>query len=414
MTTTDTSTEIRAEHLDLVRREWAAFVDSLAPIGERMAGFLTDPADPQARQELYRCLIAEVATGYLGRVYADPRHPDFWPLTTMPAFNCYLNNPDDMYYLAAVDDDGVYRISGYRGTVKALDFQTGKGSYMVTGVTDEFNLGVTLANYDVDTHATVGEDGYFEVVLSPERPEGWTGDWWELHEGASNILSRQICYDWVTEVDGRFGIERLDVPAAKPRPTAEELADRIASIAAWAEGTFRFSAEFARYIRDNWENELKAWDLTTHLAFPTQQYVYGGFNLEPDEALVCSFQVPKVVGYWSIHLGDDLGFMIDWMHHQSIVNGHTAHVGADRWCHVVVSAQDPGVPNWLDTTGYRLGEMSLRWKDCDAFPAEHRAVKVKIDQVRDHVPSDEPTVSAQQREALVRRRRTGAQMRKRG
>jgi Protein of unknown function (DUF1214) len=397
----------------LVSSEWAAYIEPLLPLAERLSGYVLHPEDRQIRQEFYRALVVELAAAYFGRVYADARHPDFWPFTT-PAFNAYLNNPDDDYYATPIDDDGVYRISGFRGTTKMIDFQIGAGSFLVTGALDEHNLGTTLANYDLDEHATMAEDGSFDVILSRARPAGWDGDWWELHEGATNILNRQISYDWVGEVDGRYGIERLDVPAIKPRPTAEELQQRLRGLPEWIEGSMRATCDFVGHIRAKiGVNTLEPWALTSHLAIPTQQYVYGGFDLEPDDALVIEFQVPKVVRYWSIHLGDDLGFMLDWLHHHTIINGHTAIVDADGGCRVAVSAQDPGIPNWLDTMGYTTGAMSLRWERCDAYPEEHKVTKVKIGDVRDLLPSSTPVVSPEARDAVIRLRRKGAQMRKR-
>jgi hypothetical protein len=395
------------------RKEWGSYIEPLLPLADELSEYLLHPDDDLIRQEYYRALIIEVAHAYFGMVYADSRYPDFWPFTTQ-AFNAYLNNPDDDYYATPVDDDGVYRISGFRGTVKTVDFQVGGGSFLVNGIRDEDNLGKTLANYDLDEHATIGDDGSFDVVLSRERPADWKGDWWELHEGATNILNRLISYDWVNEVDARYGIERLDLPAQRPRLSAEELQERIRGMLGWIDGTIRASAEFAGHIREKCGiNVLEPWDLTSHLAIPTQQYVYGGFDLEPDEAMVCEFKVPKVVRYWSFHLGDDLGFMLDWLHHHTIVNGHTAHVQPDRTCHFVVSAQDPGVPNWLDTMGYKTGALSLRWEHCDAYPDGHEVTKVKIDQVHDLLPDNTPEVTPEERDATIRLRRKGAQMRKR-
>jgi hypothetical protein len=396
-----------------VRAEWASYIEPLLPLAEQLSGYVLHPDDAQLRHEFYRALVCELAAGYFGRLYADARHPDFWPFTTQ-AFNGYLNNPDDDYYVTPVEDDGIYRISGFRGTVKTIDFQTGKGAFMVTGVQDELNLGVTLANYDLDEDAHIADDGSFDVILSRERPADWTGDWWELHEGATNILNRQISYDWIGEVDGRYGIERLDVPAAKPRPTAEQLAERLRGLAPWIAGQMRAIAGFGVLIRERLGiNTLQYLQLGDYLAIPTQAYVYGGFDLAPDEALVIEFQVPEQVRYWSFHLGDDLAFMLDWLHHHTIINGHTAVVGADRTCHVVVSAVDPGVPNWLDTIGYRTGMLSLRWERCDRYPNEHKVTKVKIGEVRDLLPDDTPVVTADERDATIRLRRKGAQLRKR-
>ena len=69
--------------------------------------------------------------------------------------------------------------------------------------------------------------------------------------------------------------------------------------------------------------------------------------------------------------------------------------------------------NWLHTSGHRSGLLSLRWEHCDAYPEEHKVTKVSFDQVRDHVPADTPVVTAEQRDATMRRLRKGAQMRKR-
>jgi len=396
----------------LVRAEWASYIEPLLPIAEELSVLLSDPKDPQLRHEFYRGLITEMSTGYLGVMYADPRHPDPYPFTNN-AFNCYLNNPDDVYYLTPIDDDGVYRIAGFRGTVRRIDFQVGYGGFMTTGVVDEHRYGKVHANYDLDEHVTLGRDGSFEVILSRRRPDGWDGDWWELHEGARNIFIRQISYDWVNEVDGRFGIDRLDVPAAKPRQTLDELRTRLAAYSRWVEGSMRCSLDFLKWTRGNiGVNVLGYLDLGEHSAIATQGYVYGGFDLEPDEALLIEFEVPRRCRYWSYHLGDDVGFMVDWLHHQSVLNGHSAVVDPDGHCRIVVSAQDPGVSNWLDTTGYQTGVIAGRWELCDFFP-EHQVRKVKTDQVRALLPTDTTMVTPRQRDASIRERRLGQQMRKR-
>jgi len=35
---------------------------------------------------------------------------------------------------------------------------------------------------------------------------------------------------------------------------------------------------------------------------------------------------------------------------------------------IVVSARDPGVPNWIDTAGYSRGLIQGRWTDCESQP----------------------------------------------
>jgi len=79
---------------------------------------------------------------------------------------------------------------------------------------------------------------------------------------------------------------------------------------------------------------------------------------------------------------------------------------------MVVCRQDPGVPNWLDTAGYDKGVIQVRWNECSSQPCPE-AKLVKLTDLRAHLPADTPVVSAAQRDAALRTRRMGAQMRSR-
>ena len=94
------------------------------------------------------------------------------------------------------------------------------------------------------------------------------------------------------------------------------------------------------------------------------------------------------------------------------MNGFTARTDADGLFRTVISAQDPGVPNWLDTTGLRTGIIQARFEGCDSWP-EFKTSVIKVADVRSHVPADTPMITAEQRDASIRVRRKGAQMRKR-
>ena len=396
----------------LVAQEWGALAAPITDISASLVPYLTDPQDAQLRHEMYRALFAGVSLGYLGLLNGDGRHPDFFPYTTQ-AYNAFANNPDDDYYVTPVDDDGVYRITGFRGTVKTIDFQVGSGSFVPRGVVDDQYLGRSLGNFDLDHDVKLDADGGFEVILSPTRPAGHEGDWWQLKPGASYIMVRQISYDWLREVDGRLAIERLDTPAVKPRPSAETLAANLRQIAVWAESTVRTSADLVTGIRrDQGINKINYKDLSQYAGHLTQRYAYGGFDLAPDEALIIEAKVPAQCHYWSIHLIDDLSFIVDWMHRQTSINGFTARIDKDGYFRVVVSARDPGVANWLDTANYKTGGIQIRWEKCDTWP-EHKAQLVKVAQVREYLPADTALVTPEERDAAIRLRRRGAQMRKR-
>ena len=396
----------------LVSAEWHSLVDPLGPIAEKVAGYLSDPNDPQLRREMYRALFSGISLGYLGLTNSDPKHPDFFPYTTQ-AYNAFSNNPDDDYYVVPIEDGAVYKITGFRGTVKKVDFQIGAGMLIPRGIVDEYYLGKNLGNYDLNDDVHLRKDGSFEVILSAERPAGYKGDWWLMKPGVSNILVRQISYDWVHEVDARLAIERLDTPAVKPRPSAEQLEANLRQIAGWTETTVKASAQFIKSIRSEMGiNKIAYKNMAAYAGHLTQRYAYGGFDLKPDEALVVEAKVPKQCRYWSIHLVDDFGYMIDWMNRQTNINGFNAKIDKDGVFRAVISAQDPGVPNWLDTAGYKTGAIQVRWEKCNEWP-DHKASLIKVADVRNVLPRETPTVTAEARDASIRMRRRGAQMRKR-
>ena len=394
----------------LVSQEWHNFTDPIAQIGQNTAGLLLHPEDARARHEMYRSLLAQLAAGFFAQLNADPQYPDFWPMYSS-AFNSQAPNPDNSHYLTPIDDNGVYKISGFRGTVKRVSFSVGTGTLYTKGNMEGGAI-KSLGEYDLDD-LPLGSDGAFDVILSPEPPAGHTGPWWKLGSGATNILVRQTSYDWVNEVDARLAIDRLDTPAAKPRPTAEELARRMLGLAQYSEFPVRVTIGYFNVIRDKFGfNQLGYIDNSGWAPVVAQKYAYAAFDIANDEALLIEATMPKKSRYWSIHLAEEIGATLDYVNRQTSLNGFTARTDSDGLFRTVISAQDPGVPNWLDTTGLRTGIIQARFEGCDTWP-EFTTSVIKVADVRKHVPADTAVINAEQRDAAIRVRRKGAQMRKR-
>jgi Protein of unknown function (DUF1214) len=388
--------------------EWDTLVAGFEGLG-RLTQKLSNPQDPQLRHELYKYMVSAAAQGYLGLLYADAQHPDWYP-SFSPAFNFAGPNPDNVYYITPIDDTGVYRVSGDRGTVHIIDFNLGSGDLQLRGTG---TLGPTMANYDLDETVKINQDGTFEVILSAERPDGHTGNWWKLVPGSNMLMVRQLSYDALKEVDGRLAIERLDVAVIKPRTPAERAAENLALVSKWTENWTIFNYDWLKRLeQQGLVNKLIARDLNAAGGYTKQIYVEGVFDLAPDEALIIETTIPKTCRYWNVQLTDEKFSAIDILNRQTWLNGRSARLDADGKFRAVVSAQDPGVPNWLDTAGYRKGEILGRWNNCDGAPAPS-AAKVAFADVRKHLPSDTPTVTATQREEAIRLRRKGLQLRKR-
>jgi hypothetical protein len=386
---------------------WQDYVDSLRPIGERVLGKGWEISDSQAIQETYRALFAALAQGHLDYVCNDPRYPDW-----MPGYDVALNLaapvPDFRYKVTLIEGDGVYRIAGFRGTSRFVD---------ITIFTSLYSLGTrgpVAGRVSLD-ELELGPNGEFELILSGTRPEGYSGDWRPLDARAIRLQVRHACYDWLNEVDARMGIERLDTPAARPRDTAEQIAARLSKLATWAQNTVAFGTEHvAQQASKGVINRLQPidWGAAGGFDAKIQAYMEGCFELQEDEALILETEIPERVRYWSFLLSDCLFQTVDWMNHQSSINGHQARIDADGRFRAVVSLRDPGVPNWLDTGGHRRGVIQVRWNEYSSAPVP-AARKVPLSAVRSLLPPDTPHIGAAERERALRLRRLGAQLRSR-
>jgi len=64
---------------------------------------------------------------------------------------------------------------------------------------------------------------------------------------------------------------------------------------------------------------------------------------------------------WNLQVDNYWQESMDYRHHKSHVNKHSAKADPDGGVTVVIAHQDPGHPNWLSTAGHRLGHFAMRW-----------------------------------------------------
>lgn len=384
---------------------WSTFLDSLKS-AEEVLKVLIDPDAPYQQQQGVRLLAMSLSQGYLALMHQDLEHPDWIPFYN----NVYLSgapSPDFTYHRAFIDGGGVYRISGDRGTTRFINFTI---ATYTAGITEK--MSGSVGSYEIDD-LTINKDGAFEVILSAERPKGYDGNWWYLDPRAKHVQARQASYDWLNEVDGRLAIERLDLPPTGRGWRQEEIADRLRQLARFPEGYARFMLEHVKNLYDR--GAINNFEFTTYseVGGVAKQYYWEGlFEFAPDEALIVETDIPERAKYWSIQLCDLLLQGLDWQNCQSGLNGHQARLDSDGRFRGVMSITDPGVPNWLDTVGLCKGMMLGRWTDCSSQPMP-TITKVKLAELRKHLPADTPRVSAAEREQALRLRRKGAQLRRR-
>jgi hypothetical protein len=364
-------------------------------------------------QDMNKLALSILACGYLCHVYTDARRPVFMPLWNF-ACNQGGPNPDYVYLNAQVDETGVYEITGFRGTTRFVEItqqqqaMLGMGTFTRPEGDLQPRKGPTTRDLD---ELTIGEDGSFRVILSAQRPEGHTGDWWQMDPGVKRLLVRKCACDWVNEVDARIAINRLD-DAGDDMPPAE-IAHRFSEMPQWIQGMIHFDMHLVRYYLEHHGKNvlLQSQWIQQGGGLATRQAYYDGIHeINDDEALIVEFPVPSDCHYWQILVADDRFATVDWVNRQSSLNDVQAHVDDDGRFRGVVAKQDPGVYNWLDKADFPWGILQARFYRANQFP-EATVTRVQVDEVLAHLPPQTRTVTPGERTAQLRRRRTGAQLR---
>ena len=383
---------------------WAENVAAFGSTDELLA-LLERPDDPQLAAEAQRLFFMALASGWF-TAFADPDLPDF-----VPAVNTHLNavgtNPDFIYGTASIDGAGAYVISGERGDGLFLLLDIAAGGL---GVMD--SLGPSLGTFDFDRLETA-EDGRFALLLSAERPSDWAGDWHRLDPAARSLTLRQASYDWGVGREARVAIERIDKAHAPRRWLAEDIAERLAALAAYPRRLAGMALGFNKAQRDKglW-NALEHDDWAGRGGVQGQHYFQGLFRLEPGQVLLLETELPERVRYWNVQLSDMLWNSVEWMNRQSSLNGGQARIDADGKFRAVIALDDPGVPNWLDPGGNREGAIMLRWTEASSGPAPTLTV-LNATELRNKLPVDTPQVTPAEREQQLRARRRAVQWRRR-
>lgn len=384
--------------------EWSQFQASLSDI-ENTLGYVLGAEDSWLRQEAIQQMAMSLSQAYTLHFSDDPQRPSFFPLLN-PIIKSAAPNPDYMYRLAFIDDVGIFRVSGMRGT--NLFTQLGVGSGLV-GVDDV--PGPPLMSIELDEDLTLGPDSAFSFILSPQRPAGYEGDWFELRKGSRTVNVREASYDWVNERDGIFTIERLDAELHYRRWTEDEIAHQLKRMSGFPDRYAKIFVQFVKNLEQNPVNEVVLHDWSGIGGLAQQTYYEGLFEIGDDEALILETEIPQTVKYWSVLLADRLFNTIEWDKCQSSLNGHQARLDSDGKFRAVISLQDPGVHNWLETAGRTQGVVQGRWYKANSAPVP-TLTRVKLAEVRAHLPTDTPVVGEEERRKMLLERWRGAQIRR--
>lgn len=314
-----------------------------------------------------------------------------------------LDNPDAIYFHAYIEDTAEYVVTGRRGTCADLSFQVMNGNYSPAEAPD------SVAAFD-DRAIEVAADGSFEIRFGPKR-EDPPASYFTLAPGSSILIVREVFSDWSAEERGDLRIHRVDtLGTVPPSPSVEQMAKRYAVAAKMLVGRINTWFAFPEWFTYKEPVNTLTVPQVTPGGLSSQFSSIGHYELADDEALVVT--VPKAeCAYQAIQIGSAWYISTDYVNHQTSLTAAQSHTDPDGMLRYVVSAQDPGIANWLETTGHTRGVMMLRWQrlsrelTADDGP---QAEVVRFEDLAEKVPYfDEQRVSPEQYAARIAERQVG-------
>jgi len=377
-----------------LKRAWDDFCEQLKEAGELVFRDTTPVADIDRAKGL-RLLARNIALGLQFHLENnDPAVPEllhyFDPIRKQGG-----DNTDALYVGAPVNGQYTYRISGHRGSARY---------FAVTVLEDGATpWGGAVVGSLIDSEIDTAEDGSFEIVLSPDEHPG---NWIKTTPGAWRVTFRQFFADWENEQAMDARIDCLDGPPHDPLLTVEELGRGLADAARWVRESTLY-----------WADMLDRWKVQPNRFLSYRQLDDNAIDATPGgEPLICYWQVPPgevlVVrvtppraDYWSVEFGNYWWETMDYRYRLCSTNCHHAVLEEDGELLLVVSHEDPGVPNWLDPSGHQEGYITVRWIGADDYPVPECA-QGPAAQLDALVPGDAKRIApAERREQLLSRRR---------
>jgi hypothetical protein len=266
-------------------------------------------------------------------------HP-FLHSGTGPFTKMGLDNPDTLYFGTRVLAGREYVVTGKRGTTTDLSFQLLGGEYTDTEVPDSENA------FD-DRQLDIAADGTFEWRFTPKVN--------------SQLVIREVYNDWSAQ-RGTVAIKRVDTAGTAPPPLMRATIEkRYATAGKQLVQRVKTWLQFPQWFYLNIPVNTMVAPRLTPGGLATQYSSAGHYELTQDQALIITLPVTDAP-YLGFQLGSLWYISLDYINHQTSLNATQAQADPDGKIRIVVTDQNPGVTNWVETLGHRKGFLQFRWQ----------------------------------------------------
>jgi len=286
---------------------------------------------------------------------------------TGPFTKMGLDNPDTLYFGTKMVAGSEYVIVGARGTTTDLSFQYLAGEY-----TDE-SVPESEVAFD-DRELDIAADGSFEWRFTPQR--------------SGQLVIREVYGDW-SQRRGSLAIYRTDTSGRAPaQPTRDMVENQFALAASELIQRVKTWLQFPQWFYLNLPVNTLVAPRVTPGGLSTQYSSAGHFELTPEQALIITLPASDTP-YQGFQLGSMWYISLDYINHQTSLNGAQAQVDPDGNIRIVVADQNPGLTNWVETLGHRRGYLQFRWQRLSRAMGESDGPAVQVVDI-DAIPETLP------------------------
>lgn len=321
---------------------------------------------------------------------------DFWMSadTSNPSFTRFVgpdrkllgDNPDAIYFFAPIRPDGEYVIRGNTAGATYTSFtveRADKDGGRVIGLAATLN----------DTEFDIAVDGSYVIhVGGAPRERNWLA-----LSGDSRTITTRHYFERTSSVaaDQSLHIPLTISPVARPSapPIADEqaIAARLNTVITYFEAVMDIGkptdlprtgpafAPFSSPIPNQFTDpNVKANNRAMGYAAADNRYLQTQFNLAPGEALEMRGRFPEC-RFANVVLFNRYFATFDYVNRQVSLNRKQTKLEDDGSFRMILAAEDPGLPNWLDTEGRPRGTVFWRFQLAPGHiePIKTRVVKVK-------------------------------------
>lgn len=390
-----------------LRTAWEQFCDNLKNAG--LDAFKdANPASALQRADAFRFLTQNLGQAFdLALETRDAAFPQIHPFVT-PTRKLGGDVADFTYRQAWIDGNRTYRIIGRKGTARWLNVTVqGQRPANIPG-TDWPSLHEPFGDipeYNIlgsQIEADAGEDFELFVGGAP-RPRNWL----PTTSGSRKLFIREAFDGW-KETPTALTIEALDMAGPRPLPTSKQMIEAMDWAGVFVTGLMRDWPEHS------WQTSHGVCDPRALNAFPADRVANDSadarrgrmaahmvWRLEPDEALIVEMDAHS--GFWIFGMGGAFMGSMDFLYRPVSYTPARTRIDGDGVVRLVLAHDDPGVHNWLDTQGFREGNLTYR-NLLTQDAAQFRTRLVPRNRLMEHIPADTIRVSPAEREEMRRER----------